>query len=275
MNDADYKNFKNVPGAGWAWLFLRRNPEFRRRCAELANYDDLERRTQERLIARDFGLRRFKHCDERYGAPGERRPLFNPMARWRSPESKDEVLQHTAIVRKGQVLLRFDVRPSLIDEKSLMVQLASALKILEMERKKLHEAEADSSLKTTSRGIRAKGDHRRRIIWLRILDAHNNNIDPMEALAKIAPMTTALRILDCRTNVNRHIEICSQQPKIMQSGATSPWHLNTHPVLRNSLFKRPFGQEPQEHQLLDRPGKTARSCKCTFSAQRPEIGHPG
>ena len=188
MNDADYKNFKNVPGAGWAWLFLRRNPEFRRRCAELANYDDLERRTQERLIARDFGLRRFKHCDERYGAPGERRPLFNPMARWRSPESKDEVLQHTAIVRKGQVLLRFDVRPSLIDEKSLMVQLASALKILEMERKKLHEAEADSSLKTTSRGIRAKGDHRRRIIWLRILDAHNNNIDPMEALAKIAPI---------------------------------------------------------------------------------------
>ena len=189
MNDADYKNFEKVPGAGWAWIFLRRNPEFRRRCAELANCDDLERRTQERLIARDFGLRRFKHCDERYGAAGERRPIFNPLARWRSPESKDEVLKHTATLREGQVLLRFDVRPALTDEKSLMVQLASALQILEMERKKLHEEKADSSLKkTTSCRIRAKGDHRRRIVWLRILDAHNNKIDPMEALAKISPI---------------------------------------------------------------------------------------
>jgi len=214
MNDADYENFKNVPGAGWAWVFLRRNPEFRRRCGELANYDDLERRIQERLIARDFGLRRFKHCDERYGARGERRPLFNPMARWRSPESKDEVLQHTAIVRKGQVLLRFDVRPSLIDEKSLMVQLASALKVLEKERMKLLEAEANSSSeKATSGGIRAKGDYRRRIIWLRILDAHNNKINPMEALAKISPIdygTPTPRLLHERQRAHRDLLATAQ-----------------------------------------------------------------
>lgn len=214
MNDADYKHFERVPGAGWAWVFLRRNPEFRRRCAELANYDKRERGIQECLIARDFGLRRFKHCDERYGAPGERRPLFNPLARWRSPESKDEVLQHTAIVREGQVLLRFDVRPALVDQKSLMVQLASALRVLELERKKLQTAEAFlTSAKARSSAIRAKGDHRRRIVWLRILDAHNNKIDPMEALAKISPVDYGMptpRLLHERQQAHRDLLATAQ-----------------------------------------------------------------
>ena len=214
MNDADYWNFENVPGAGWAWVFLRRNPEFRRRCANLANHDDPERKILERLIARDFGLRSFKHCDERYGARGERRPIFNPLARWRSPESKNEVLQKTATVREGQVLLRFDVKPALIDEKSLMVQLASALKILGRERKKLQEAEVGSaSAKAISGSIRAKGDHRRRIIWLRILDAHNNNIDPMEALAKISPVdygTPTPRLLHERQRAHKDLLTTAQ-----------------------------------------------------------------
>ncbi|MFZ6759543.1 hypothetical protein ACO0K9_20240 [Undibacterium sp. Ji50W] len=108
----------------WAWQFLRRNSEFRRRCKALRDLLPDEQKKEQIGIARQFGLKKFK-CATKGGRP----PSFNKISTW-SQLSLDEVKTLKINLHSGQTVIRFDVLPAVLDANAIEMQLSQAREIL-------------------------------------------------------------------------------------------------------------------------------------------------
>lgn len=147
----------------WAWEFLRRNKAFIRACANLHAATTEERSVIEPMIAREFHLKKFKHCDEPYR---NHRPLFNEIAWWGCQEGLREKKLGVSL-QQGQILVRFDLEPALRSKKALKVQLNRADTILT---KQLEALATERKIELVRDAFRP-GDVADKLKCLRMLDA--------------------------------------------------------------------------------------------------------
>lgn len=125
---AEYKGHERWSLRRWAWEFLRRNEDFRTRCDEV-DAGDIK---AQRKIAEDFGLREFKHYEERYGK-GDTRTRFR--VNWISYTSNANSLIKRKLdprtLAPGQIHIRFDLESMRGDRKAIEPQLRAARKVIE------------------------------------------------------------------------------------------------------------------------------------------------
>lgn len=159
-----YPGYEKWTNRRWAWEFLRRNKTFMRECANLHAATTTEQRSViERVIAREFHLKKFKHCDEPYR---DQLPVFNEITWWSCQEDLREQ-KRTVLLQQGQILVKFDLEPALLSDKALTAQLNRAETIL---KKQLEELATQRKIELTRNAFRA-GNAADNLRWLRMLDA--------------------------------------------------------------------------------------------------------
>ncbi len=171
----EYKNFREWTFEQWAWEFLRRNAKFIRAC-KAAGEDE----AHQAEVASEFHLARFKSYKEGYGV-GRRRPKFasSSVASW-SWRAADEARQPRVRVRRGQVLLRFDLSATTDDAEALAAQLREAGRLLA---KKQREYLAQSQLPEPKRASAKPLYFLRSLRLLDLLDGKDKRCrDPGHAL---------------------------------------------------------------------------------------------
>ncbi|MQR00230.1 transcriptional regulator domain-containing protein [Glaciimonas soli] len=127
-----YRGYKKWSNRRWAWEFLRRNISFQKICHEILKIESDEKKTNAmKVAARKYGLKIFKHCGDHYGTQKEgNRPIFNGISYWYKVDD-GEIRKQRISFHKGQVVIRFDVSPALIDKKALNLQLLRAKELLQ------------------------------------------------------------------------------------------------------------------------------------------------
>ena len=110
----------------FAWEFLCRNDEFREACDSL---EDAASAKEKQILARRFGLVRFKHYGEPYESAddGIRPPVFRSRAvQIIGPKRQNNNDRAPLRLEAGQFLVRFDLKFALQDDTILKAQLKSA-----------------------------------------------------------------------------------------------------------------------------------------------------
>lgn len=100
----DYKDTIKWTFRRWAWEFLIRNPEFVSDCDRVRLGDESEKK----VVAKKYGLKRFKSYDEPWGIK-EKRPRFfsEPTKRLTNLTRKSKWLE--VVVGPGKLLFMFDL----------------------------------------------------------------------------------------------------------------------------------------------------------------------
>lgn len=157
MDSRDYEKFQDYSEKQLAWEFLRRQPKFQQACQDLPN--DSEKSAMNKA-AREFGLIRFKHYLEPFGSQASERPRFRSSSVWcwsRISETIYQNLQLPKRLRKGEVLIKFDLNVSTKTSRSLDAQLCDAKKKLESRQEKwlakLNEESNTSKIKADLVGL--------------------------------------------------------------------------------------------------------------------------
>ncbi len=177
-NLADYHGHQKWSSKRWAWEFLRRNPTFIDACDELAAFADAEKKEARRLVALLFGLDRFKPYSEDYGTG--KPPKFEAADIYvycNVDQDEPKTVPLTALA-KGEVVIRFNLWPSVADERALRAQLKRAGAELRAKRRSLLSAQSVGSTRpesvseegTPPAPIETAGQRHIYIRHLRILD---------------------------------------------------------------------------------------------------------
>ena len=177
-NLADYHGHRKWSSKRWAWEFLRRNPTFIDACDELAAFADAEKKEARRLVALLFGLDRFKPYSEDYGTG--KPPKFEAADIYvycNVDQDEPKTVPLTALA-KGEVVIRFNLWPSVADERALRAQLKRAGAELRAKRRSLLSAQSVGSTRpesvseegTPPAPIETAGQRHIYIRHLRILD---------------------------------------------------------------------------------------------------------
>lgn len=145
----DYADYSDWPKSKWAWEFLRRNPNFQAGCQELHGMPDIPlRRLRKKNAAQRFGLKKFKHFEEDYGAGSEPIPAFktSSISYWsRVNEGRYAEQQLPTSLRRGEALVRFDIAAMTRSTKSLEAQLNEAARRLEKSLRKYQSKDASKA----------------------------------------------------------------------------------------------------------------------------------
>jgi hypothetical protein len=131
-DDRAYRGADTWPKKRWAWEFLRRNPGFQEACAKvargLADKDD---------IAREFGLREFKHAKEPYAKKPPRFTAATISTRIRARESDADVYQRKLKLGELVVVLRLEDclrNPAALDSQLRAVQRSARRRLAQLAR---------------------------------------------------------------------------------------------------------------------------------------------
>ncbi|WP_144030061.1 hypothetical protein [Burkholderia sp. AU16741] len=162
--ESAYKGYEKWPLHRWAWEFLCRNEEFIAACRTPARTPGEELSTRTR-IARQFHLKKFKHCDEPYQVGAK--PAFNVIGIWRCTERQRGINCEDVSIRQGEVLIRFNPEAALYSSNALTAQLLMAEKTLKEHARMLARLQ-NTRLPRNKARIGTVGE---RIRWLRMLDA--------------------------------------------------------------------------------------------------------
>lgn len=159
-----YKGYEKWSLHRWAWEFLCRNEDFADACRKPARTpgEELSARTR---IARQFHLKKFKHCDEPYQVGAK--PSFNVIGIWRCTERQRGINCEGVSIRQGEVLIRFNPEAALHSSNALTAQLLMAEKTLKEHARMLARLQ-NTRLPRNKARIGTVGE---RIRWLRMLDA--------------------------------------------------------------------------------------------------------
>lgn len=123
-----YDGYKKWGARQWAWEFLRRNKLFAAACEKVSNDP-----VAQTAVAKEFGLRRFKHHAEAFNGPAGK-PKFRiadveVFSNLDSAEPKS--LPKNPRLSQGQVLMRFDLSSTLGHVAALDAQLRMARRVLQ------------------------------------------------------------------------------------------------------------------------------------------------
>jgi len=177
---SEYKGYRKWGMKRWSWEFLRRNKDFRARCEVLETMEENKRGIEEIDIARDFGLKKFKHCDAPFGEKGKGlQPRFNAIACWYKVEDGKKRVVKVGMYQ-DQMIVRFDLRPVLRNKKALADQLSQALTALKWYVKEVKKKEPRGAQNRT----REINDYLR---YLRMLDLKRSNVSPAAIYAELYP----------------------------------------------------------------------------------------
>lgn len=166
LNSDDYEKFQGYSNKQLAWEFLRRKPEFQKACQDLPNDSE---KSELKKAAKEFGLIRFKHYLEPFGDQVNERPRFRSSSVWcwsRISETIYQNLQLPKRLRKGEVLIKFDLNVSTKTSRSLNAQLCDAKEKLEKRQKKWL-----AKLNEKSNTSKIKADL---VVLLRLIDLDNH-----------------------------------------------------------------------------------------------------
>lgn len=179
----EYKGWEKWSNRRWGWEFLRRNTDFRDSCWNLPE-EPTQRKIKEEEIAQRFHLKKFKHCDEKFGSNKQKklRPNFNPLDAWWSVEEGEKRRPKASIV-EGQVLVRFDLRPALENKNLLKLQILYAQSILERQFKRLLEINPSNPTIKRFRDENAE----RKLQLLRMIDLKASNRTAVDIYCMIHP----------------------------------------------------------------------------------------
>lgn len=140
-NQERYKNCEKWSYRRWAWEFLRRNKRFIEACERVKDGSEEQKAT----VAKEFGLKRFKSCNEAYGGRSGR-PAFDDggIISWSNLGQHKEMSRRIKIRRDfGQVVIRFNLLPAIDNDSALDTQLDKAKQRLDERlnalRAKLHK----------------------------------------------------------------------------------------------------------------------------------------
>lgn len=144
---ADYSGYQRWSPSRWGWEFLRRHPAYIEACRKLPKpgnepSDEKEAKRVERRrckLAKEFGLKRFKDYRQPHGKSAVR-PSFLSVAvtHWSNRDDGPKSRRRVKVsLRKGQVLVRFDVRQALGSSRGLVEQLKRAEQLARTEQEKL------------------------------------------------------------------------------------------------------------------------------------------
>jgi len=128
---SEYEGWKNWPNAQWAWEFLRRNPDYNKLCMEIES-ENLDPKERNKKLRKEFGLPEYKHCMEPFAENPPRfqtaKPFTRSWLRFRKENKFPRKIKLT--LDRGQVFMRFDVRPGGSTAKSLDSQIEAAKEVL-------------------------------------------------------------------------------------------------------------------------------------------------
>lgn len=170
---AHYAAYEQWSYRRWAWEYLRRNKKFREACRAASQIKEKpERILRKQEIAREFMLRRYKHCDQPYDAG--RLPLFAGIST--SPKPDGQAEQNWPLtLRHDQVALVFNLRPSLHSKTAVDALLKGAKLILQARASHLKAIAGQRRTHPTPRL-----DRKQHIHYLMLLDARNSGMTPIE-----------------------------------------------------------------------------------------------
>lgn len=161
-DDPAYASAATWPKKKWAWEFLRRNPEFQRRCKQV----DADPKLADE-VAQQFGLKQFKHAKEPFRGSSYSQPRFSAaLVRWRTRHSEADPAVHQRRMEVGELLVLFDLRSCLAKPAALGAQLRAAEKVAYRELTKFADATGGSLPKQER--VTSVDDW---LHYLRILDA--------------------------------------------------------------------------------------------------------
>jgi hypothetical protein len=122
----------------WAWEFLRRNDAFIAACDEIAALPgESDRKAAQRAVAAKFGLNRFKPYTQEYA--DDKPPKFTVSGIYvyaNTSQDEPKEVPLTAL-KKGEVVVQFNLMPSVEDERAMLAQLKQARVELRAMRRKL------------------------------------------------------------------------------------------------------------------------------------------
>lgn len=164
-HDRAYRETEKWGKKRWAWEFLRRNAKFMDACFEV----DKGAKSAE-AVARDFGLRYFKHCREIYKGDVQKPPKFiGSLIRCRARLQEEDSDRYKGILEVSEMVVVLRLEPCLYNTSSLDAQLRAVRRVATQNLDKL--------VKLRNTKLR-KGRVTQRHQWvsyLRILDALANN----------------------------------------------------------------------------------------------------
>lgn len=181
-DEGRYRKLEKLSYRMWAWKFLRRNDEFIAACKKVAAEGT---EAEKKEIADRFGLKKFKPFNDAYiGHYGK--PVFSAgsISYWTNcnPEVGQEEKKVRAVLKAGQVLIRFDLASAVSDPKVLETQLLAAKAKLEKCRKTYAEASHQSlATKANSHKYSVFGQ------FLRMLDSRANGMLQIDSGLLISP----------------------------------------------------------------------------------------
>ncbi len=184
MNPADYPGYESWSDRQWAWEFLRRNKRFRAACNKLKIIPIKSQKFKKkaRQVASEFHLREFIH----YTTPfknGKDGPSFNPARVWSTIPHGSTSRTVNVQIKKGQVVVRFDLLPALDDKRIIDAQILYLELKLEATLKSLAESEG---VKLTEKR-NAEETPWDRLTWLRTLDAKLRKVPHAQIYESIYP----------------------------------------------------------------------------------------
>ena len=179
LSASDYAESANWDPTRWAWEFLSRNQEYRFICQELDREPDPQ---EARLVAKAFGLKKYKSVFDTYDVPSCTAPCFLPntvytQARLAKTDSKIYERQ----LNVGDMVVRFSLLDALSNPAALDAKLRAIEKVA-----KQNIARLQVKTKTKSTAIRI-GHDKDWITLLRLLDAINAKIAPVQIAKAIFP----------------------------------------------------------------------------------------
>jgi hypothetical protein len=172
-NSADYPDHEHWSYRRWAWEYLRRNQIFQDACISASQIKDKSERIQRKQeIAREFMLRRYKHCSQPYEVG--RRPLFFGISTSPKPNGLAEQ-DWPLTLRHDQVALIFNLRPALHSKTTVDALLKGAKLILQA--RALHLRTITGQRRTHPTPHLDPEQH---LHYLMLLDARNSGMTPIE-----------------------------------------------------------------------------------------------
>lgn len=135
--EKDYPNYKTWSSHRWAWEFLRRNKEFINDCKSLDSLNCFDRKEKEEEIAKKYGLEKFKY----YSDVSRPSPVFlmRSIESWQNDSKKTFEEDVVVKIKKGQLLILFNVDQTLGGISELEAQLDQARKELNYYRDEILE----------------------------------------------------------------------------------------------------------------------------------------
>jgi hypothetical protein len=123
----DYAECRSWSFHRWAWEFLRRNTKFQDACKTMATNPT----PSDKLEIKDkFGLVRFKHYTDAYGATKKERPKFKTADVVCWPRVSEKIFRKIKAnfpkdLKPGQVLVRFDLNNVPVTPSSIKAMLGA------------------------------------------------------------------------------------------------------------------------------------------------------